>query len=99
MTKMDDEIHPECDVYVEDERAKLMLQEIIFKLDSSLMDRINITPFGAAGVGRALGHLVTFKKFTRPSVVFLEPGTKQMRRAAFVCLEMMRQELSCILRL
>jgi len=72
MTKMDEEIHPECDVYVEDDRAKLLIQEIIVNFSPDLMERIQIIPFGAASVGQALGQMVCKKKFPRPSVVFLD---------------------------
>ena len=72
MTKMDDEIHPECDLYGEDERAKLMLQEIIVNLAPDLMERTRIIPFGSAGVGQALGQMVNAKKFPNPSLVFLD---------------------------
>ena len=69
---MDDEIHPECDLYVEDDRAKLMLQEIIVNLAPDLMERIRIIPFGSASVGQALGQMVNNKKFPNPSLVFLD---------------------------
>jgi predicted ATP-dependent endonuclease of OLD family len=72
MTKMDDESHPECDLYVEDDRAKLMLQEIIVNLAPDLMERIRIIPFGSASVGQALGQMVNNKKFPNPSLVFLD---------------------------
>lgn len=72
MTQMDDEIHPECDLYVEDERAKMMALEILVKFASDLVRRVQIIPFGAASVGKALGQMVTAKRFPRPSLVFLD---------------------------
>jgi len=72
MTKMDDEIHPESDVYVEDARSSIMLREIIVALDRDLASRLQFVPFGAASVGRALGQMVTNCRFPRPSFVFLD---------------------------
>ncbi len=72
MTKMDMEIHPECDLYVEDDRAKILLQEIIVKFSQDLMDRVLIISFGSASVGQALGQMIISKKFPNPSIVFLD---------------------------
>jgi hypothetical protein len=72
MTKMDEEIHPECDLFVEDERAQLMLQEILVKFAPDLLGRVQIIAFGAASVGQALGQMVIARRFPRPSLVFLD---------------------------
>jgi len=72
MTRMDEEQHPECDLYVEDERAKVMLAEILVQKDRDLLTRSKIIPFGAASVGLALGQMVQQKRFPRPSLVFLD---------------------------
>jgi predicted ATPase len=72
MTKMDDESHPECDVYVEDVAAKIMLSEILAKHSQSAFVRCLITPFGAASVGYALGQMVAGKRFQRPTCVYLD---------------------------
>lgn len=73
MTKMDDEVHPEVDVYVEDERALTLLNEIIAVSDRrDLISRFQIIPYGAASVGRALGSMISSRRFPRPSVVFLD---------------------------
>jgi predicted ATPase len=72
MTQMDEEVHPECDLYVEDRRAKLLLQEILVKFAPDLISRVEIIPFGTAGVGKALGLMVSEARFPRPSVVFLD---------------------------
>lgn len=71
-TKMDEEIHPECELYVEDERAKVMLREILMQHAPEVASRVQITPFGAASVGQALGLMVTQKRFQRPTLVFLD---------------------------
>lgn len=81
MSKMDDEDHPECDVYVEDIASKILINEIVVSQNPELLRRLCITPYGAASVGRSLGIMVDQKRFHRPTVVFLDgdqsvaPGT------------------------
>ena len=72
MTKMDDDRHPECDVYVEDVAAKIFLEEILAFHAKEMFPRCQIVPFGAASVGYALGQMVANKRFPRPSCVFLD---------------------------
>src|SRR3984893_9841590 len=72
MTKMDEYPHPECEIYVEDERAQTLLREIIVAHSSGLIERCMMIPFGAASVGRTLGIMVAEKRFPRPSCVFLD---------------------------
>jgi predicted ATPase len=70
MTKMDDLSHPECDLYVEDDRAHVFLMEILAERAPDVLQRCQVTAYGAASVGRALGQMVT--KFKRPTRVFLD---------------------------
>ena len=72
MTKMDDEQHPECDVYVEDDKAAKLLREILVAHANDIVSRVQIVPYGAASVGQALGQMVANDRFPRPSVVFLD---------------------------
>jgi hypothetical protein len=72
MTRMDLEQHPECDIYVEDDRAETWIREIIVKGAPDLISRCLIIPFGAASVGQSLGIMVEAKRFPRPSCVFLD---------------------------
>lgn len=72
MTKMDDEQHPDCDLYVEDEAAKVMLAEILARHGKHIFPRCQIIPFGAANVGQALGQMAAAGRFPRPSAVFLD---------------------------
>ena len=72
MTKMDDEVHPDCDLYVEDEAAAAMLTEILARYSPSLVHRSQIIPYGSSQVGTALGQMVEQKRFPRPSRVFLD---------------------------
>lgn len=72
MTRMDEEQHPEADVYVEDVRAEKLLNEIIVTAERELVSRIKVIPFGTASVGNALGIMASQKRFPRPSLVFLD---------------------------
>lgn len=72
MTQMDDELHPECDLYVEDEAAKTMLGEIISRYGQQIFSRCCIVPYGTANVGRALGLMVSQDRFREKSLVFLD---------------------------
>ncbi|UUX97462.1 ATP-dependent endonuclease [Aquabacterium sp. J223] len=72
MTRMDEEQHPECDLYVEDPRAGLLVREALIKVDKDLLDRVQIIPYGSAQVGIALGMMRHQNRFPRPSVVFLD---------------------------
>ena len=72
MTRMDEEQHPECDVYVEDSRSSVMASEIIVAADRELLSRVRLIPYGAASVGMALGQMAGEGRFPRPSIVFLD---------------------------
>ncbi|MCP8894269.1 AAA family ATPase [Shinella daejeonensis] len=72
MTRMDEEQHPECDIYVEDVRAEILIAESLARIDRDLLSRSKIIPFGAASVGVALGQMASQNRFPRPSLVFLD---------------------------
>ena len=72
LTQMDEDQHPECDLYVEDDRAAEMLREILVRHDPEAIRRSSVVPFGAASVGLALGQMVAEHRFQRPSLVFLD---------------------------
>lgn len=72
MTDMDDETHPDCELYVEDERAAAMLTEILATHGKDLLRRCRIIAFGAANLGRALGEMAANGRFPRPTCVFLD---------------------------
>lgn len=99
MTQMDEEQHPECDLYVEDLEASILLREILVVHAADRVQRAQIIPFGAASVGQALGHMVSQRRFPRPSLVFLDgdqsqaagcillPGTDAPERIVFAALQ------------
>jgi predicted ATPase len=72
MTKMDDAPHPEVELYVEDERAKVFLNEALTKHARHLFGRYVIIPYGAANLGLALGQLVANDRLPRPARVFID---------------------------
>ncbi|HEX5182203.1 MAG TPA: AAA family ATPase [Allosphingosinicella sp.] len=72
MTRMDEYPAPECEAYVEDDRSREMLREIVVAHKPGLAERLVITPYGAASVGRALGIMAFQKRFPRPTTVFLD---------------------------
>ncbi|MDF7662386.1 AAA family ATPase [Erwiniaceae bacterium L1_54_6] len=72
LTKMDEENHPEVDIYVEDESAKIWLSEIIATRKLSYLARCKISTFGAASVGKALGTMVATDRFERPTIIVLD---------------------------
>ena len=84
MTKMDDEIYPEADVYTEDERAGILVNEIVARSSQpDLILRYQPIPYGTANVGRALGIMVAEKRFPKPSVVILD-GDQDSSQGCFV---------------
>jgi len=72
MSKMDDENHTECELYVEDNRAAIWLSEILSRFARNEFMRSEIVPYGAANLGVALGQLVKSNRFPRPTRVFLD---------------------------
>lgn len=72
MTKMDDEQHPEIELYVEDNNTKIWLSEILSRHSPELFVRCSIVPYGAANLGVALGQMVQNHRFARPTRVFLD---------------------------
>jgi len=72
MSQMDEEHHPECDIYVEDERAATLVSELIISHKRDTRKRACIIPYGAASVGKSLGMMASQGRFPRPSVVFLD---------------------------
>lgn len=77
MSKMDDAPHPDCEVYVEDETSKTLLQEILSQRSPDLLSRVQLITFGAASVGYQLGRMVSERRFPRACAVFLDGDCKE----------------------
>lgn len=69
---MDDILHTELDIYVEDDNAKILLEEIIAMQDLSLLKRVRIITYGSAQVGKSLGQMVSQDRFPNPVLVYLD---------------------------
>ena len=76
---MDDETHPDCELYVEDDAAKILLTEIIAARGEHLARRCRLVPFGAANLGRALGEMVANKRFARATCVYSDGDNSSSR--------------------
>jgi predicted ATPase len=72
MTQMDEDRHPEIDIFVEDDRSKILLEEIIIAHKPELLARSAIIQCGAASVGQHLGQMVAADRFPRKSLVVLD---------------------------
>jgi len=72
LSKMDEDHHPEADVYVEDDEARILIEEVLSDVDRNLLTRVLVTPYGAASVGQALGQMIQADRFSRPTVVYLD---------------------------
>jgi hypothetical protein len=72
MTQMDDEPHPEVDVYVEDRSSLILVSEILARYRPDDYMRVKITPFGSAEAGRTLGSLADRNRLPRPTLVVLD---------------------------
>lgn len=79
MSKMDDVVQHECDLYVEDRQAERMLIEILAahcsNPDSVL--RCKTIPYGAASVGQSLGIMAVQKRWDRKTFVYLDGDQEQ----------------------
>lgn len=72
MTSMDDETHPEAEVFVEDHAAERIVLELLIRREPSLARRVLILPAGSASVVSSLGLMVAGKKFSRPTAAVLD---------------------------
>lgn len=72
MTKMDEDDHPECDMYVEDERSATLLNEILISVDPDISARVRFIPCGAASAGKVLGIMKSEDRFPKRTLVFLD---------------------------
>ncbi|MGD1824076.1 ATP-binding protein [Chromobacterium violaceum] len=72
LSRIDEEDHPEIDIFLEDNRAKILIEEIIAKYRRELLPRLKIGTFGAASVGKALGQMANQNRFSRPTIIFLD---------------------------
>lgn len=74
MSRLDDEVHPEAHVFVEDRDAEILLREILASSNESanLLNRIAINPVGPANVVAMLGGLGKSGKLPYKSIAVLD---------------------------
>lgn len=74
MTRIDESVHPEGYVFVEDRAAKILLREILASdlASAELLTRIDIVPVGPANVVRLLGSLSINQRLPYRSVAVLD---------------------------
>lgn len=72
LSKMDEEVHAEIDLYVEDETARILVSEILAKKSLEKLSRCEISSFGSASVGKSLGQMIEGNRFKRPTIVVLD---------------------------
>ncbi len=96
MARMDEYPNPECDLYVEDDHARSLLREIIVSHTRGLIERCQITTYGAASVGRSLG-IMAFQRDFRGLHASFSTGTKQRHRDAIYFRVAMRQSASFLM--
>lgn len=72
MTKMDDASYYEAEVYVEDQSAKALVEEILSARLKERFPTILVTPCGPASVGKMLGQMKEAGRFSRPTAIFLD---------------------------
>jgi predicted ATPase len=72
MTNMDDESHPEAEIYVEDVESERVVRELLIEKSPDTARRVMIVAAGAASVVQALGSMVQGGRFPRPTAAILD---------------------------
>lgn len=74
LTKLDEIVHPEAFVYVEDRSAEVWIREIIARHPDgqTVMSRIKISPVGPANVVAMMGKLAYDNKLPQPGLGILD---------------------------
>jgi predicted ATPase len=96
MSRLDDEIHPEVHVFVEDREAEVLLREILAssEVTAGVLQRIAISPVGPGNVVSLLGDLARAGKLPYKAVSVLDgdfppgnclslPGTEAPERMVY----------------
>lgn len=86
MSRMDDPVHPEMAVYVEDREAEILLREILVSDESknSIIDRIDICPVGPANVVQTMGVLGAEGRLPTPKNLGVLDGDKEVSKGCIV---------------
>jgi len=77
LSAIDDKLHPELFLFVEDRESKILLREIIVNSKSpEIISRVEISPVGPANVTRILGGLAKNGKLPYKAIAF-EDGDQE----------------------
>ncbi|AKF08976.1 ATP-dependent nuclease [Sandaracinus amylolyticus] len=72
LTKMDEDAHPEGEIFVEDAEGERLVREALVIEDEDLARRVQIVKAGASSVVKALGIMVKKKSFPRPCAAIVD---------------------------
>jgi hypothetical protein len=98
LTRLDEFVHPEVFVYVEDRRAEVWVREIIARhpAGQTVISRIKVSPVGPANVVAMMGKLASDGKLPKPGIGVLDgdqqdshgcvrlPGNEAPQRVVFL---------------
>lgn len=79
LTRLDEMVHPEAYVYVEDRTAEIWLREILARdsAGASLLSRIRIAPVGPANVVRMMGELAAGGKLPHRALAVVDGDSER----------------------
>jgi predicted ATPase len=74
MSRLDESVHPDALVFVEDREAKILLREILASSDetSELLQRIDLVPVGPANVVQIMGSLAQNRRLPYKSIAVVD---------------------------
>ena len=74
LTRLDDMVHPEAFVYLEDKLAEIWIREILARHPdgAAIFPRIRLSPVGPANVVKVMGQLAVTNKLPHRGVAFLD---------------------------
>ena len=86
MGEIDEDLHPDLHVYVEDREAKVLLLEIL-KRDEHVFSRVEVKEVGDAEIVKTLGRLCRNNKLPTRGIAILDGDVGTMQTTtAFTCL-------------
>lgn len=86
MSRMDDPVHPEMTIFVEDKEAEILLREILVSDDTKedIISRINICSVGLANVVQIMGQLGADKKLPYGKSLAVLDGDQEISKGCII---------------
>jgi predicted ATPase len=78
LTQIDDKLHTELDIIVEDEESQCLISEIIRKFIPEAVSRVKIIPAGSADVVRILATLSNSNRIPYKMIGIVDPDQEEM---------------------